>query len=110
MHSGRSPGIRNFPQHHCLMTESADSYRTLAHALRERVALIADRAFYQRDPAAHLAQLQAVSGKIAAATAHLPPHTDPRLTHYLERCSYTKALAFLEDLPAETSPRQQPLP
>ena len=80
------------------MTASADNYQTLAKALRERVALIADREFYQRDPAAHLAQLQAISGNIAASTAHLPPHTDPRLTHYLERCSYEKALAFLEEL------------
>ncbi len=80
------------------MTASVDNYQTLAKALRARVALIADREFYQRDPVSHLAQLQAVSGKIAASTAHLPPHTDPRLTHYLERCSYEKALAFLEEL------------
>ena len=82
------------------MTESAAAHQALTDALRERLALIADRDFYQRDPAAHLAQLQTISGKIAASAAQLPPGADPQLTHYLQRCSYDKALAFLE------SPRQ----
>lgn len=86
------------------MSESADGYQALASALRERVALIADRAFYQRDPAAHLARLEAVSGQITAAAALLPPVADARLKHFLERCSYDKALAFLEALSAETLP------
>ena len=79
------------------MTESTDAYRALTNALRERLALIADREFYQRDPAAHLARLQAISGEIAAAATHLPPPVDPQFAHYLQRCSYDKALAFLED-------------
>ena len=78
------------------MSESAAAYQLLADALRERLALIADREFYQRDSAAHLEQLQAISGKIAELTAQLPPDVDPQLAHYLQRCSYDKALAFIE--------------
>ena len=78
------------------MTESAAAYQPLADALRDRLALIADREFYQRDAAAHLEQLKAISGKIAGLAAQLPPNADPQLAHYLQRCSYDKALAFIE--------------
>ncbi len=78
------------------MTESPDAYQELTAALRERLALIADREFYRRDPAAHLARLQSVSGIIATSAAELPGPVDPQLAHYLQRCSYDKALALLE--------------
>jgi hypothetical protein len=67
----------------------------LAAALRERLALIAD-ANSRREPAAHLAKLQAVSEKIATLEKELPPSADPQLRHFLARYSYDKALAFLE--------------
>ena len=82
------------------MPASPNPLPALADALRERLTLIADRAFYQRDPAAHLAALQAVSARITALAAQLPPGTDPQFAHYLQRCSYDKALAFLEAQPA----------
>ena len=72
-------------------------YRDLADALRERLAVIADRAAYARDPAAHLRQLQAVSERVVALGQQLPGPVDPQLAHYLQRCSYDKALAFLSD-------------
>ena len=72
-------------------------YRDLADALRERLAVIADRPAYARDPEAHLRQLQAVSERIVALGRQLPGPVDPRLAHYLQRCSYDKALAFLSD-------------
>ena len=78
------------------MSESRDAYQALTAALKERLALIADRDFYQRDPAAHLERLQSVSGTIATSAAELPGPVDPQLAHYLQRCSYDKALAFLE--------------
>ena len=78
------------------MAESPDACQALADALKKRLALVADRAFYQRDPAAHLAELQEVSGRITALAAQLPPPVDPQLAHYLQRCSFDKALAFLE--------------
>lgn len=74
----------------------ANPFAALAAALRERRALIADRAFYERDAAAHLAALQGVSERITALQHQLPAPVDPRLAHYLERCSYDKALALLE--------------
>jgi hypothetical protein len=67
----------------------------LAAALHERLALIGDTNS-RREPAAHLAKLQAVSEKIAALEKELPPSADPQLRHFLARCSYDKALAFLE--------------
>lgn len=67
----------------------------LAAALRERRAIIADEAS-RRDPERHLERLRAVSEKIVALGKSLPPPVDPRLAHYLERCSYDKALEALE--------------
>ena len=68
----------------------------LAAALRERIAVISDRELYARDPALHLEKLRAASEKIAALQTNLPPLIDPQLAHYLQRCSYDKALAFLD--------------
>ena len=73
-----------------------DPYPALAVALRERLAVIADRELYQRDAATHLAKLQAVSERVAELQGQLPPPVDPQLAHYLQRCSYDKALAFIE--------------
>ena len=78
------------------MSVDSETHRELAAALRERLAVIADRISYARDPQAHLAQLQEVSERIASLGGKLPAPVDPRLAHYLERCSYDKALAFLE--------------
>lgn len=71
-------------------------YRDLAQSLRERLAVIGDRAAYERDPQAHLQQLQTVSERIIELGRQLPAPVDPQLAHYLQRCSYDKALAFLE--------------
>ena len=70
-------------------------HRDLADALRARLAVIADRAAYARDPQAHLRQLQAASERIVILGQQLPGPVDPQLAHYLQRCSYDKALAFL---------------
>lgn len=67
----------------------------LAGALRERLAVISDRDWFARDASGHLDALKAVSGRIEALATALPPPVDPQLRHYLERCSYDKALAFL---------------
>ena len=75
-------------------------HTALADALRERLTIIADRALYQRDPAAHLEKLSAASVRIVALQRQLPPPVDPQLAHYLDKCSYDKALAFLEETAA----------
>jgi hypothetical protein len=67
----------------------------LAAALRERRAIIADETS-RRDPGRHMEKLKAVSEKIEALGKSLPPPVDPRLAHYLARCSYDKALEALE--------------
>ncbi len=71
-------------------------YRELADALRHRLAVIGDRAAYERDAPTHLRQLQQASEKIVELQQRLPVPLDPQLRHYLERCSYDKALSFLE--------------
>jgi len=73
-----------------------DAYSQLADALRERLAVIADRDLCQRDPVAHLEKLKAVSEKITQLGASLPRPVDPNLAHYLQRASYQKALDWLE--------------
>jgi hypothetical protein len=73
-----------------------DIFQQLTDALRQRLAVIADRDLYERDPAAHLAQLQAVSETITNLATELPKPVDPDLAHYLHRASYSKALAWLE--------------
>lgn len=79
------------------MPAVSTAHQALAAALRDRRAVIADREFYQRDPAGHLEQLRTVSERIVQLQGELPPPVDPQLAHYLQRCSYDKALAFIEE-------------
>ena len=69
----------------------------LAQALRDRLAIIHDKQS-RRDPDAHMARLRTISEKIDKLQAALPQRVDPRLTHYLQRRSYEKALEFIESL------------
>ncbi len=75
---------------------SAEPFAELAAALRERVAVIADRELYASDPAGHLAKLKAASARIDAASAALPKPVPGDLAHYLHGSSFQKALAWLE--------------
>jgi hypothetical protein len=70
----------------------------LAAALRERLEVVADRES-RRDRQKHLERLRHVSDRIHQLESELPLPVDPQLKHYLQRCSYDKALAFLEALP-----------
>jgi hypothetical protein len=71
----------------------------LAAALRERLAVIADHTHRDRDAEGHLKRLIEVSGRIDALIAALPAsQLDPQFHHYLERRSYDKALAWIEEL------------
>jgi len=67
----------------------------LADALRERLAIIGDEES-RRDAHRHTQRLGEVSEKIDQIERRLPPTTDPQLRHFLQRCSYGKALALLE--------------
>jgi hypothetical protein len=64
--------------------------------LQHRVDVIADRAFYERDSAAHLAALQDVSEKIQTFAETHNNEFDAKLRHFLANASYQKALAHLD--------------
>ncbi len=72
-----------------------DLFADIATALRERLAIIADRELYARDPAAHLEKLKSVSERITQLGAALPRPLPGDFLHYLQRASYEKALAWL---------------
>lgn len=67
----------------------------LAETLRARRALIANDES-RSDPEKHFAKLRAVSEKIETLRKKLAPPVHPQLAHFLERASYDKALAFLD--------------
>ena len=67
----------------------------LAQALRERLSVIRNEES-RRDHATHITRLRAVSERIDRLQESLPPSTDARLKHYLDRKSYDKALEYLE--------------
>lgn len=70
-------------------------HEELQNLLQRRLETIADRAFYERDPAAHLESLKEVSEAIDTyATAH-HREFDSKLRHYLSQSSYQKALEHL---------------
>ncbi len=71
------------------------SLAALESALRKRLAVVADHALRDSDPAAHLESLKFAHRELESQIASLPPETDPRLLHFLERQSYEKAVAFL---------------
>ncbi len=68
----------------------------LRAALQRRLEVVADRAFYERDAQAHLAELMAASAAVDRLAAEIAPGADPMLRHYLERQSYVKALDWLK--------------
>jgi len=76
----------------------------LIDALRRRLAVIGDKELRATDPAGQLEQLQQASERLAALQAQLPPDTHPQLRHFLERCSYDKALAWIEERGLDPSP------
>ncbi len=74
-----------------------EAFVQLAGALRERLAVIGDEQS-RRDLKTHTARLQKVSEQIEALERQLPSRIDPQLRHFLQRRSYTKALALMEAL------------
>ena len=65
---------------------SPQVYGQLAQSLRRRREVVADRGWYNRDAAGHLEELGSA----------LPSPVHPQLRHFLDRCSYDKALEFIE--------------
>lgn len=67
----------------------------LADLLEKRLAVIADHELRENDPDEQLRQLQSVSEKIVERQGELAGDLSPRLAHFLENCSYDKALAWI---------------
>lgn len=72
-------------------------FRDLADALRLRLEVIGDTAARDQDPQAHLQRLRQASEEIIRLQGELPSPLDPQFAHYLQRCSYDKALAWLNE-------------
>ncbi len=68
----------------------------LRDLLQLRLALIADRARRENDPAGQLDELRRVSEEIAAFHREHQAALPARLNHFLERASFQKALEFIE--------------
>ncbi len=66
-------------------------------AVKRRLDIVADHDLRDRDPAAHLQALKDAAAHLDSLVSNLQPETDPQLRHFLERQSYTKALAWLEN-------------
>lgn len=79
------------------MSDLASLHKSLHTAVKARLDIVADHAFRNRDAAAHLEALKVAAGQLDTLVGSLPANTDPTLRHYLERQSYTKALAWLEE-------------
>lgn len=71
-------------------------YQELADSLQQRLDVIADQHLREKDPDEQLRQLQEVSETIVRLHQELAPELKPRLAHFLESCSYDKALAWLK--------------
>ena len=71
-------------------------HEELLGALRARLAVVADHALRDRDPAAHLEALKAVAARLDRASAALRGRLDPRLDHFLKNQSFVKAVGWLE--------------
>ena len=67
----------------------------LQQLLKQRLDVIADHAFRDRNPEAHLTALKDVSEKIAAYSQAHHAEFDGKLSHYLTNFSYQKALDHL---------------
>ncbi|MEO0447798.1 MAG: hypothetical protein AAF191_17145 [Verrucomicrobiota bacterium] len=75
--------------------ERSPDYATLKVLLNSRLDVIADHQLRDRDPDAHLAKLAEVSHAIMDWPKD-GPKLPFQLKHFLENCSFDKALAWIE--------------
>ncbi|HQZ27154.1 MAG: hypothetical protein KBF76_03790 [Verrucomicrobiales bacterium] len=71
--------------------------RELIGLLERRMRVIGDADLRERDPAGQLGQLQEVSEAIGGFHERHRAVIQPRLNHFLENCSYAKALEWAEE-------------
>ncbi|MEM7146787.1 MAG: hypothetical protein AAF591_16765 [Verrucomicrobiota bacterium] len=77
---------------------SKEEFQILATLLEQRLDVIADHAFRDRDPDAHLEALKSVSEEILAWHTRHHDQLPPRLEHFLAGSSYQKAQAYVQSL------------
>lgn len=76
-----------------MQTVSKDELDTLVGLLERRLTVIADHALRESNAEEQLRQLQEVSERIIHYHDSLKGRLSPRLAHFLDNCSYEKALA-----------------
>ncbi len=71
---------------------------SLTEALRRRIAIVADRSWYERDADSHLDALAEASLEIDRLSEVVlrDATASEKLKHYLIKKSYSKALQFIE--------------
>lgn len=74
-----------------------EKFEILLAALKSRIAIVADHDFRDRDPSGHLNAIRKEAENLDAVIRSLPAGLDPMLSHYLERQSYAKAIAWLDE-------------
>jgi len=72
-------------------------FSSLHALLKRRVELISDHTFRDADRAGHLAALQQVSELLGNEHLRLRPILPPRLNHFLQQASFSKALDYLHE-------------
>jgi hypothetical protein len=75
-------------------------HQALIDLLKRRESVIANHPWRDRDPAGHLDALREVSEAITAWHQANQNNIDSQLRHYLQKCSFAKALAHLESATA----------
>lgn len=73
----------------------------LTALLEERLCVIGDGELREGDPDGHLAKLRELSEAITAFHAEHRGEMPPRLNHFLENCSYEKALDWAKEILAK---------
>lgn len=74
-----------------------DDWTALRHLLEERLRVIADHEWRERDAEAHLARLKEVSEALVAEHQRMRSQVPARLNHFLTQASYSKALDWLRE-------------
>ena len=71
-------------------------FQRLESLLIRRLEIIADHAWRDRDSAGHLDELKRVSEELMDEHQRLATDLPPRLAHFLQNASYSKALSYLQ--------------
>ena len=76
-------------------------YQQLQQLLERRIAVISNHSLRDSNPDEQLKQLQEVSEAINQLHQNIASDAPPRLKHFLENCSYDKALDWLKNNPVK---------